>query len=42
MTACGGNLMGGEFSRNKQCPKDLRRLRLRKKKSPASYLFIYA
>ena len=31
MTACGGNLIGGEFSRNKQCPHeaDLRRLRLR-------------
>ena len=42
MTAYGGILMGGEFSRNKQRPKDLRRLRLRKKKSPASYLFIRA
>ena len=31
MTACGGNLIGGEISRNKQCPHqaDLRRLRLR-------------
>ena len=31
MTACGGNLIGCEFSRNKQCPHeaDLRRLRLR-------------
>jgi hypothetical protein len=32
MTACGGNLIGGEISRNKQCPHeaDLRRLRMRK------------
>jgi hypothetical protein len=31
MTACGGNFIGGEISRNKQCPHqaDLRRLRLR-------------
>ena len=31
MTACGGNLIGGEISRNEQCPlhADLRRLRLR-------------
>ena len=29
MTACGGNLIGGEISRNKQSPKELRRLRLR-------------
>ncbi|MBR0409205.1 MAG: hypothetical protein IJI53_14340, partial [Clostridia bacterium] len=31
MTACGGNLIGGEISRNKQRPHeaDLRRLRLR-------------
>ena len=31
MTACGGNLIGGEISRNEQCPHeaDLRRLRLR-------------
>ena len=31
MTACGGNLIGGEFRRNKQCPHeaDLRRLSLR-------------
>jgi hypothetical protein len=31
MTACGGNIIGGEISRNKQCPHeaDLRRLRLR-------------
>ena len=42
MIACGGNLMGGEISRNKQCPKDLRRLRLRKKKPPASYVFFHA
>ena len=32
MTACGGNFIGGEISRNEQCPHeaDLRRLRLRK------------
>ena len=42
MTACGGYFMGGEISRNKQCPKDLRRLRLRTKKPPASYMFIHA
>ena len=31
MTACGGNLIGGEINRNEQCPHeaDLRRLRLR-------------
>ena len=31
MTACGGILIGGEISRNEQCPHqaDLRRLRLR-------------
>ena len=41
MTSCGGYFMGGEISRNKQCPKDLRRLRLRTKKPPASHLFIH-
>ncbi|MBR0219389.1 MAG: hypothetical protein IJQ33_09325, partial [Clostridia bacterium] len=29
MTACGGSFIGGEISRNKQSPKELRRLRLR-------------
>ena len=41
MTACCGYFMDGEISRNKQRPKDLRRLRLRTKKPPASSLFIH-
>ena len=34
MTACGGNFIGGEISRNKQSPKELRRLRLRMEEAP--------
>ena len=36
MTACGGYFIGGEISRNEQCPHeaDLRRLRLRIKEAP--------
>ena len=41
MTACGGILIGGEISRNEQCPHqaDLRRLRLRIAQALASFLF---
>ena len=34
MTACDGNFIGGEISRNKQSPKELRRLRLRIEEAP--------
>ena len=34
-TACSGNLVCGEISRNEQSPQELRRLRLRKGQSPA-------
>ena len=41
MTACGGNFIGGEISRNKQSPKELRRLRLRMEEAPCLVSFTY-
>ena len=41
MTACGGNFIGGEISRNKQSPKELRRLRLRMEEAPCLVSFAY-
>ena len=39
-TACSGNLVCGEISRNEQSPQELRRLRLRKGQSPAVLFLI--
>ena len=39
MTACDGNFIGGEISRNKQSPKELRRLRLRIEEDPCPVSF---